>query len=164
MTLALDIIENEQEHNLEFSHIFIEAGTGLSAQALISGFAFLKKNTHIHVLVACSNSHSFEEDLHNKYLQVHTLFDYEMLAYNNYTLHRPTTAKAFGSTNKKIFFSIQEIARTEGLLLDPVWSCKLFLLLQDQIETKTITGPTLFIHSGGGTSLFGYQKELQKLI
>jgi 1-aminocyclopropane-1-carboxylate deaminase len=43
-TLALDIIRNESELNIEFDHIFVDSGTGLTAMSLISSFSVLKSN------------------------------------------------------------------------------------------------------------------------
>ena len=75
-------------------------------------------------------------------------------------LYRPHVGRAFGSTNKTIFDEIRRIARTEGFLTDPIYSVKLFLTARRIIADEKIKGNCLFIHSGGGLTLLGFQEQL----
>jgi 1-aminocyclopropane-1-carboxylate deaminase/D-cysteine desulfhydrase-like pyridoxal-dependent ACC family enzyme len=53
-------------------------------------------------------------------------------------------------------------ARTEGLLLDPVYSGKTFGALVDDIRKGTYTKDqtVVFVHTGGTPALFAYADEL----
>jgi D-cysteine desulfhydrase len=56
---------------------------------------------------------------------------------------------------------IRHLARTDGILLDPVYTGKgLYGLVQEAREGRFDRGPVLFIHTGGIFSLFGYRPEL----
>ena len=58
--------------------------------------------------------------------------------------------------------AIQLLARTEGILLDPVYTSKAVSGLIDQIRTGVIpTGSTVvYVHTGGTPALFAYAPEL----
>ncbi len=58
--------------------------------------------------------------------------------------------------------AIKLLARTEGLLLDPVYTGKAMAGLIDQIKSGAITkGETVvFLHTGGLPALFAYSKDL----
>ena len=40
-TLALDILKNEKELGIEFDHVFVDSGTGMTAMSLIYAFHIL---------------------------------------------------------------------------------------------------------------------------
>ncbi|MCK4934903.1 MAG: hypothetical protein KAR79_04885, partial [Simkaniaceae bacterium] len=102
-SLSIDIERNQRENGLIFDHILIDAGTGMTARGLIEG-APLKSHIHILALAKCTFPNSG----------------------NPYTLHRPQNAKSFGSVNRRVFQTIRDVARKEGILLDPIYSAKLF--------------------------------------
>ncbi|MCI5052273.1 MAG: pyridoxal-phosphate dependent enzyme [Simkaniaceae bacterium] len=130
-TLADDILRNEQEHNLQFDNIFIEAGSGTSAQALINRLTELKTRHRVHV-VLCANPNLDLSEPHQK--------------------HTPAIATSFGSVNRTVLNWVKRIARNEGVLIDPLYGAKLFATY-DQIHPS---GTNLLIHSGGGLGLMGY--------
>ncbi len=55
--------------------------------------------------------------------------------------------------------------RTEGLLLDPVYTGKSFAGLLDLLKTNQIRSGmrVLFIHTGGLPALYAYQKEIDAI-
>lgn len=154
ITLALDILQNEKESKVTFKDILVDSGTGLTAASLIAAFGLLKKEANIHVMLAAPVA--FREVLDMTQQTLENLTGEKITELPKYTLHTPPTARSFGATNATIFQAIKEAARTEGVLLDPIYSSKLYLLLQ----TLAPPGPTLFIHSGGLFSLMGFQAKL----
>ncbi|MFA6302344.1 MAG: 1-aminocyclopropane-1-carboxylate deaminase, partial [Legionella sp.] len=138
-TLATDIIRNEEELGLKFQHIFVDAGTGFSATALIDGLAEYNHQAHVYVLILANQP---------QYLTPKA---------TNYVRFYPQTAKAFGSLNQAIKQEMQRLAREEGLLTDPVYSAKLFYESRRYIETNQLQGPVLIIHSGGLLTLTGFE-------
>ena len=139
MSLAEDVVVNEQFLELTFQHIFIDAGTGFSAAGLIKGLAAVNHQAHVHVLLLADDEKTFKSKL--------TLWlDFEP---ENYDCFYPTTAKAFGSINQTIKTEIRRLAREEGILADPIYAAKLFYEARRYIEMKSIKGNVLIIHSGG---------------
>ncbi len=163
ITLPLDVIRNEENLGSSFNHIFIEAGSGLTAIATILTFAWLEKETCVHVLLLADEQATFISKL--KIFQKH----FEQLVSQNlawkhiemrFQLHVPTTAKSFGSVNKTILHEIKHIAKTEGFLTDPIYSAKLFMEARKIIKKQRLKGNSLIVHSGGSLTLMGFQSQL----
>ncbi|WGL58996.1 hypothetical protein QEJ31_10740 [Pigmentibacter sp. JX0631] len=164
LSLPYDILKNEEKLKLNFHHIFIDSGTGLTAISVIISFLYIKKDTLIHVLLIAGTESYFKELL-NSYLKIfNTLFQENISLSNNFILYTPTNAKSFGSTNSKIFEFIINNCKTNGFLLDPIYSAKLFYESYNIIKEKNLTKDILIIHSGGSLSLTGFQNKLLKNI
>ncbi|QDP72561.1 pyridoxal-phosphate dependent enzyme [Legionella israelensis] len=146
MTLGDDIVRNEKELNIGFQHIFIDAGTGFSAIGLIKSLTEKKHSAYIHVLLLADNEALFYEKL-SKWMEVKP---------KSVKCFYPQTAKAFGSVNQQIKNEIRKIAKEEGILLDPVYSAKLFYEARHKIINEHLQGNKLLIHSGGLLSLCGF--------
>ena len=56
--------------------------------------------------------------------------------------------------------AIALLARTEGLLLDPVYTGKAMAALIDRARLRQLRQPVIFLHSGGVPALFAYAEEL----
>ncbi len=60
----------------------------------------------------------------------------------------------YGVPSTKGNRAIERLARSEGILLDPVYSGKTFSGLLDLVETRELGGRVLFWHTGGVPTLF----------
>ncbi len=147
MSLADDIIENERSLGFQFQHIFVDAGTGFSAAALIAGLAKYNHQGMVHVLLLADDEVIFQQKL--KQWVGHQTVGYECFY--------PTTAKAFGSCNSAIKTEIKRLAREEGILADPIYAAKLFHESRKYIENNDLKGKVLIIHSGGTLTLAGFE-------
>ncbi|MBA2652645.1 MAG: 1-aminocyclopropane-1-carboxylate deaminase [Tatlockia sp.] len=145
-SIATDIVDNETAFGLKFQHIFVDAGTGFSAAALIKGLTHLNHPALIHVLLLADDSLTFKCKLMNWIGQVPT------------TVHcfYPPTAKSFGSVNQIVQKEIKRLAREEGILADPIYSAKLFYSARKRIESEQLSGNVLIIHSGGTLTMAGF--------
>lgn len=153
MTLSSDILRNEKESNLIFQHIFIEAGTGLQAIALILGHGISNHSATIHVLQLAPSQ--FEENL--KFFKERLLNEFNIPDFKcNYKIWKPVNAPSFGSVNKKILNKIASFAKNEGVILDPIYSAKLIIETERILSEYQFQGSKLIVHSGGSISLFGY--------
>lgn len=155
MTLALDILENEQQLGIAFDEIFVDAGTGLTASALILAWSYLKKSAPIRVVLLAGAKKDFLDQLSFFKTIAEDLLK-ESIILGTYELLQPCTAKSFGSCNAKVFEIIVETARDEGFFLDPLYTAKLYLTAKKEGKGKT----ALWIHSGGALSLSGFEQSL----
>lgn len=165
LTLSLDILHNEQTLDNTFSHIFVDAGTGLTACGLILGMDChkLRQNTTVHVVLMASTEVEFVTQLSYFRSHLESLLQQQIPSSTQYLLHHPSTSKSFGSCNRSIFQTIQKVAKEEGILLDPLYTTKLFLTTEQTVREKTLQGNILWIHSGGVLSLTGFQNQLSKI-
>jgi len=69
--------------------------------------------------------------------------------------------EGYGKLTPEAVEAIKLVARTEGILLDPVYSGKAMAALIDRIHKKAIKSDetVLFLHTGGFPALFAYNKN-----
>jgi L-cysteate sulfo-lyase len=70
--------------------------------------------------------------------------------------------KAYGHPTPAMLDAVALLARTEGILLDPVYSGKAFAGMPEQIRKGKFTkgDAILFVMTGGGPGLYAYQETL----
>lgn len=66
----------------------------------------------------------------------------------------------YGVPTEEGMAAIRLVARTEGILLDPVYTAKAMAALIANARSSQIAGPAIFLHSGGVPALFAYADEL----
>lgn len=83
------------------------------------------------------------------------------------TLLRPQSVRveagysqAYGVPTEAMKSAVLEAARTEGLLLDPVYSGKAFAFALDFLKQVSDDQTVLFLHTGGAPGLFAYREFL----
>jgi len=162
LTLPLDILQNESDLNKQFNHLFLDVGTGLTAIALLLGYAWIEKTTHFHLLLLADTAENFVEQLKLFHHGFEELLNCSCPYPENYTLHIPQQAASFGSTTKGLFNEIRKIASQEGFFTDPIYSGKLFLESKRLIDEMELSGEALIIHTGGCLTLAGFQEQLSK--
>jgi L-cysteate sulfo-lyase len=70
--------------------------------------------------------------------------------------------EGYGLVDQGVIDALALAARTEGLLLDPVYSGKAMKGLIDQARKGAFKGQrVVFLHTGGAQGLFGYQSVLE---
>lgn len=165
LTLAINVVQNQQELGISFDHIFVESGTGMTAIALILGLQYLKSPAIVHVLDLTRQGALFTDFLHHLY-QGFTAFIsntsgdiLDAPLADNYRLYAPTLGSSFGVVNTKIVEKILNFAYSEGIILDPIYAAPLFLETCEYIQKNNLKGNFLFIHNGGTLALEGYKHK-----
>jgi 1-aminocyclopropane-1-carboxylate deaminase/D-cysteine desulfhydrase-like pyridoxal-dependent ACC family enzyme len=71
-------------------------------------------------------------------------------------------APGYGKLTEACFDAISLLARTEGILLDPVYTGKAMCALLDDVRRGRLTSRdrVVFVHTGGTPALFAYGREL----
>ncbi|MET1077391.1 MAG: D-cysteine desulfhydrase [Pseudomonas sp.] len=71
-------------------------------------------------------------------------------------------APRYGEPNAGTLAAIRRLARSEGLLLDPVYTGKAMAGLLDGLQQQRFAepGPLLFLHTGGAPALFAYPPQV----
>lgn len=160
LTLALDIIRNEEALALNFDHLFVESGTGMMAASLILALTWLEKPTVVHVLLMAEGEPEFNATLRKYKLHFENLVGESCHFPLPYRCYSPQSARSFGGTNKKLFDRIRSLAQSEGFFCDPIYTAKLFAEAKDFICQQELSGNILIVHSGGTFALAGFQEDL----
>jgi len=156
-TLWQDIETNETQQRIDFDHIFVDAGTGLAAATLALINHILPRKTTLHILLVADTEAAFTQRLHQVALWMSDLWSQDLnFPISDFKMYLPYTGASFGSVNRQVFETIQTLAAVEGLLVDPVYSAKLFMNARHIIHSNQLSGNALIIHSGGGIGLMGF--------
>lgn len=158
LTLAEDIARERMEWPDKKlpQHIFIDSGTGLSAAVLAAGLFKMGKiqQTRVHIVQMAG----FEEQIHKAFEQWVT--PSTGVAWQDVSsfvrIYRPLSPRSYGATSHELFAFIRDMARHQGLLLDPIYSGKLFMRAFDLIKGQNCRGRILIIHTGGISGLMGF--------
>lgn len=72
--------------------------------------------------------------------------------------------EGYGIPNQEMIDTVKLIAKLEGIFLDPVYSGKAMVGLVDLVKTEIIPkdNNVLFLHSGGGPTIFNYNDVFKK--
>ncbi|GAB4421482.1 MAG: pyridoxal-phosphate dependent enzyme [Bacteroidia bacterium] len=159
-TLWTDIARNEAEIGAPFDHIFIDAGTGLSAAALLGMMRLAGRDTRLHVVLVAGDAAGFGQQYAHTARWAADAWGIAFPPAGALHLYHPPTARAFGSVNRAVMDSVHSLARQAGLLVDPVYTAKLFLTARHVIGGGSCPGRVLIVHSGGGTGLMGFAEAM----
>lgn len=155
LTLAIDMLDTDNDH------IFMDAGTGLSAIATILAYAWLGKKTTLHILLLADNEQQFLNKLNHFQHVFEQFMGASIEGELRFKLYSSTLARSFGSVNQAVIDHIKFLACNEGFFTDPIYSAKLFWEANEIIKAQSLDGNILVIHSGGALTLMGFQQHFQ---
>ena len=164
MTLAIDLIDNQTEMSLDFDQIFVDAGTGMGAAALIIALGFLGCQANVYVTLIAGSELEFQKTLSflKKSFQDQVNISFSL---SPYKFLYPLTARSFGSTNASVFQEIKFFAEREGIFLDPIYTAKVFPAVCTELFSHRVRGKSVWVHSGGALSLSGFvRSEMKKTL
>jgi 1-aminocyclopropane-1-carboxylate deaminase len=164
LTMASDILSYRDlwQPSLTPDHIFIDSGTGLSVASLAAGLwqQGALNRTKIH----CIQMAGFDEQIikaFNAWVTPVTSVTWNQVA-DRIRVYRPLSPRSYGATNEDLFTFIKTMARNHGLLLDPIYTAKLFLRTFDLIEGQNCRGHIVIIHTGGISGLMGFPQIINE--
>lgn len=163
---ALEIVRQAKEQRLAFDHVVLATGSGGTQAGLLAGFHL--ENAPIAVLGICTSRSAVEQQRKVEKLASEIL---DLLGFR-----RPLPREAVltngdyvgqgdGVPTGGMIKAVALAARTEGLLLDPVYTGKAMAGLVDLVRVGKLTGGNnvLFLHTGGSQALFGYRSTFDGL-
>jgi 1-aminocyclopropane-1-carboxylate deaminase len=158
MSLAWEIVVQEKLLGLRLDEVCLEAGSGLTAQALICGLGYLKRSLPVEVLLCAGTEESFQRGLELQVKRCQWLFGREPAMLPPFRCHKPPTAASYGSVNQRVWQGLKAFAASTGCLLDPIYGAKMYLWYEARSARPR---QSLWIHGGGGLSLFGFPQAFQ---
>lgn len=164
LTLAEDVLRNENELEQGFTHIFIDSGTGLSAIGLILGLELLRKKSPqpltIVITHIAGNETEFSDNLTRFREMLHNRFKLKQICDVCLQHTSPPTARKYGHINTSVLSAGMRVAKELGILMDPVYSVKHYMAFRKIQESLPLDSRPLFIFNGSALGLMGYQTAL----
>ena len=152
-----EIIQENKKYN--FSQIVHATGSAGTQAGLLAGRKYF--NCHIPVIGICVR--------HKKDIQVDKVYEEakktceklrcDILSKSDVIVYDEFIGSGYGEPTESMKEATKLLARTEAILLDPVYSGKAFAGLIGLIRNKKFTknDNVLFIHTGGAVSLSAYE-------
>jgi D-cysteine desulfhydrase len=157
-----EILTQEKEMDIHFDGIFIAVGSGGTHAGLLLGSKILGSESQIYGINVCDNEEHFKNRIHEILIESNEYLDTD-IKFNKSEINIIDGYVGLGyalSTPVELNF-ISDLAKLEGIILDPVYTGKGMYGLTQEIKNGKFNDfkNILFIHTGGLFGLFP-QKEL----
>lgn len=157
-----EILAQEKEMGIHFDGIFIAIGSGGTHAGLLLGSKLLNSTSKIYGINVCDDEEYFKNNIYeilvesNKYLNRNIEFDK-----NEINIIDGYVGRGYALSTPLELNFISDLAKLEGIILDPVYTGKGMYGLTEEIKKGRFKDfkNILFIHTGGLFGLFP-QKNL----
>ena len=159
---------NELKQDFESAGISPDAivsatGSGGTLAGLIIGNALHELNTRVIAFNVCDDEAYFKRKISKDFVLWRDRYgsglDIDQLPINVIDGY---VGPGYGRATPEVFETIREVARLEGIVLDPVYTGKAFNALLQETKSGKLAGVSdiVFIHTGGMLGLFPQKQQL----
>ncbi|MBW2941536.1 1-aminocyclopropane-1-carboxylate deaminase/D-cysteine desulfhydrase [Zhongshania aquimaris] len=151
-------------HNISPKHIICATGSGGTQAGLTAGVHRYGVNAQVWGVNVCDDEAWFikkvNRDLKDWIQRYQTGTDLESLSVKVIDGY---VGAGYALAGKHIFDCIAEVASSEGIILDPVYTAKAFYGMLDQLKKGRFgdSGDIVFIHTGGVFGMFPQREQFE---
>jgi D-cysteine desulfhydrase len=163
-TCALEIQQSATELDIEFSKVIIPNGSSGTHAGLAAGFSVMGKSASVvrsysvmaEPQVALGRTLALTND-------VLELLKHKSVSVKELDINGEHRGQGYGIPTEGMLEAVRLLARTEGLLLDPVYSGKAFAGMLSDFRNGAFepNQNVLFVMTGGIPGLYAYKKAFQ---
>lgn len=137
----------------QYDHIFCAAGTGTTAAGIISGIQKHALQTKTHVIPVLKGGDFLIEEI-KKYGDTQIPFEF----------HPDYHFGGYAKTTRELLSFIQHFSRKTGILIDPVYTGKMFFAIFDLIgKDQFLPGSKILaLHTGGLFGILGMSEKFKQ--
>lgn len=163
----VELCEQAEQKGVDFDYLYHATGSGGTMAGLAAGRRLLGSNIVIRSIAVLDTDDSYaagKAALANRALEyILATPDVEEKDFN---LDTGFYAPGYECPNEGATAAIKLLAKTEGILIDPVYTGKAFAgLIHDVLTGKIEQGSNVvFLHTGGATALFAEKEILGSLL
>jgi D-cysteine desulfhydrase len=143
--------------HVEFDHVISAVGSGGTLAGMLLGKSAYEMKAQIHGINVCDDAPHFQDRISNIIREAKRRFGFDLnLHKKDINIIDGYVGKGYGLNRQEEIELIKLVARTEGIILDPVYTAKAMFGLKDQIRKGRFTKSEkiLFWHTGGIFGLF----------
>lgn len=157
-----ELCHQVEEHGVDFSRIYVAIGSGGTLAGLLCGAAAMRLSSEIRGVCVLKSAVDQVAEVEKLATETADLIGTPSPSIDPSALEGGHLGEGYGVPTEKGLEAIQLCARSEGLLLDPVYTSKAMGCLVADIRSGSVSAdrPVLFWHTGGAPGLFGYREEL----
>eukprot|EP01133_Synstelium_polycarpum_P013967 gene13967-16468_t len=139
----------------DVDHLFCAAGTGTTAAGLLKGIQQQKRNLQLHVVPVLKGGDFIAGEIYNYTRSVEQLH-----------LHTDYHFGGYAKTPPELLHFMRNFTTEQGILLDPVYTAKLFYAMYDLIKKGHFSENSRIValHTGGLLGLLGKKEELARIL
>ena len=161
---GLELAAQMREHALDPDVVVVPSGSGLTHAGLLVGLRISGVEARVHGVCVRRDAGAQRARIERRAREVAALVgEPDAIAETDIDVSDAALAPGYGRLSETTFEAIALAARSEGLLLDPVYSGKTLAGLAALVRSRpgASIGSALFLHTGGEPALFGYRSALE---
>lgn len=158
---AIELLTQLDEHGVRADHIFLASGTSSAGLALAG--KLLGEGYRVHPVSVSSSRAEIEAYVCTAANGAAELLGFDTrLNAADVSVHDEYAGEAYGIPTEAGLDALRLAGRTEGLILDPVYTSKALSALVDQVSQGKIgrESTVVFVHTGGLPITFAYNEEI----
>ncbi len=158
---AQELLDQIREYNINVQCIIVATGSTGTQAGLVAGFHALGSSIPIMGISVRQTEKNQIDAVYNLAVKTSSKFTNKNLGKEKIIVNDQYVGQGYGIPTKGTLKATSMLARSEGILLDLVYSGKAMDGLINMVENKQIkkdAGDVIFIHTGGSSSLFAYEK------
>ncbi len=155
-----ELTDQCNKQNITPSHLICTSGSAGTHAGLLAGLTIQNLSIEclgISVMRSKNEQSQRVLELSNQILK--TLPSKKIIHNDKVTVYDNYVGEGYSIPTSEMIKAIKLLAKTEGILLDPVYTGKAFAGMLDLISKNVLTSndTLIFIHTGGSPTLFAYQ-------
>ncbi len=159
---AREILDQAARDGLRIDHVAVPSGSGATHAGLLFGLRALGATMPVTGFCVRRNADQQMPRLQNRMTEIAKLLEMENpVADADIVVDDRFLAPGYGQLNSPTEAAIRDGARTEALMLDPVYSGKCMAGAIHIAAKLPADQNVLFIHTGGSPALFAYANALE---
>jgi D-cysteine desulfhydrase family pyridoxal phosphate-dependent enzyme len=168
---ASELDEQARARHIDTSTVYVAAGSMGTYLGLYCGLKAIKSNLNLCGIAILPFGDSQKKRLHEYFQEVKELYGFD---FDDSDMHIETgyVRNGYNEPDQTVRNAIYKMARTEGILLDPCYTGKMFAAFLDMIGEKKIKlgRQCILMHTGGFPGIYTkehrllFEQELQDAI
>jgi D-cysteine desulfhydrase/L-cysteate sulfo-lyase len=162
---ARELLEQTREQNLAVDEIVVPSGSGNTHAGLLFGLRAFGSSVPVTGICVRRPAAAQRQRLRARVEEISQLLGLTpQVADADIVLRDEALAPGYGQINSATVEAIATAARTEGLILDPVYTGKTMAGFLQSAADSAAGRTLLFLHTGGSPALFAYGDALTKAL
>ena len=160
---GLEVVRQSRQLGIEPRFLYVAAHDTTQA-GVVLGLKYLGSGIHVRGFTPIEDRPRRQEEMRRMALQGARRIGLEVeLTAADFDNDESFVGDGYGIPTEACLEALRTTARSEGVLLDPVYTGKAMAALFAHVrrgELKKEDGPVVFLHTGGSPALFGYAREV----
>lgn len=164
---AAELATDFDIHSINPAHIVTASGSGGTQSGLMAGAVAFGLSAKVWGINVCDDAHWFQQKIRDDLTQwdhkYSTGIDVNSLTVNMLDGH---VGEGYAKASDEVLETIAAVARSEGIVFDPVYTGKAFHGLLKEIRAGRFDQPDdlVFMHTGGVFGLFPFKDRFSQLV